>query len=63
VKLPEILKAKSKPLQIIALADLGATAAQQFTVVRTEPPPQRSKGVLVKDARELVDVLRGRGLL
>ena len=63
VKLPEILKAKSKPLNVVPLADLGVNLVPQFTVVDTDAPPQRSKGILVKDAAELVAALRGRGLL
>jgi electron transfer flavoprotein beta subunit len=63
VKLPEILKAKSKALDVIPFADLGVSPAPQFTIVHTDPPPQRSKGILVKDAVELVATLRERGLL
>ena len=63
VKLPEILKAKNKPLNVVPLADLGVNPVPQFAVVQTDPPPQRSKGILVKDAAELVAALRGRGLL
>jgi electron transfer flavoprotein beta subunit len=63
VKLPDILKAKTKPLGVIPLASLGTDAAAQFVVERTEPPVQRAKGVRVQDAAELVAVLRQRGVL
>jgi electron transfer flavoprotein beta subunit len=63
VKLPEILKAKSKPLAVIPLATLGVEPVAQFTLRKTEPPPQRARGVRVKDAAELVAVLRQRGVL
>ncbi len=63
VKLPDILKAKSKPLAVLSLASLGVESAPQFTVQGTEPPPQRAKGIRVKDAAELVAVLRQRGAL
>ncbi len=63
VKLPEIMKAKKKPLQSLSLADLGVTPRQQLKLVRFEPPPQRQKGVKVKDAAELVDALKRKGLI
>jgi electron transfer flavoprotein beta subunit len=63
VKLPDILKAKSKPLAVVPHATLGVEVRPQFTIRRTEPPPQRAKGVLVKDAAELVAALRQRGVL
>jgi electron transfer flavoprotein beta subunit len=63
VKLPEILKAKSKPLTVIPFGSLGVDAQAQFVVERTEPPAQRAKGIRVGDAAELVRVLRQRGVL
>ena len=61
VKLPDILKAKSKPLTALPVATLGVAREPQFTVLRTDPPPQRPRGVRVKDARDLVAALRQRG--
>jgi len=63
VKLPDIMKAKKKPLDVTDLAALGVTASGDVKVVSWEPPPQRSKGVMVKDAAELVDALKQKGLL
>ncbi len=63
VKLPEILKAKSKPLMVVPIADLKVDTASQFRTVHTDPPPQRAKGILVQDAAALVAELRTRGLL
>ncbi len=63
VKLPEIMKAKKKPLETITLATLGVEARQRLKLVRFEPPPQRQKGVRVKDAAELVDALKKKGLI
>ncbi len=64
VKLPEIMKAKRKPLDTLSLASLGMEApAARIRAVRFEPPPQRQKGVRVKDAAELVSALRQKGLL
>jgi electron transfer flavoprotein beta subunit len=63
VKLPDIMKAKKKPLEALTLAGLGVEAKQQLKLVKFEPPAQRQKGVKVKDAGELVDALKKKGLL
>jgi electron transfer flavoprotein beta subunit len=63
VKLPDIMKAKKKPLDIVPLATLGVEQRQQLKLVRFEPPPQRQKGIRVKDAAELVEALKKKGLL
>ncbi len=63
VKLPDIMKAKKKPLETIELATLGVEAQQQLQPVRFEPPAQRQKGIKVKDAAELVAALKQKGLL
>lgn len=63
VKLPDIMKAKKKPLETLALNTLGVEAKQQLKLVKFEPPPQRQKGVRVKDAGELVEALKKKGLI
>jgi len=63
VKLPDIMKAKKKPLDVTSLDALGVAAASLLKTVKTEPPAQRQKGVLVKDVAELVDVLKKKGLI
>jgi len=63
VKLPDIMKAKKKPLDTLPLKDMGVEAKARLKVVRVEPPPQRQKGVRVKDAQELVDLLKKKGIL
>jgi electron transfer flavoprotein beta subunit len=63
VKLPDIMKAKKKPLETLDLAGLGLQAASSLKSVKFEPPPVRSKGVMVKDAAELVEALRKKGLV
>jgi electron transfer flavoprotein beta subunit len=63
VKLPDIMKAKKKPLDTVGLADFGVGDAPAFTVAKVEPPPQRQKGVMVKDVAELVDALKKKGLV
>jgi electron transfer flavoprotein beta subunit len=63
VKLPDIMKAKKKPLETLALKDLGIEARERVKIVRTDPPATRQKGVRVKDAQELVNALREKGLI
>jgi electron transfer flavoprotein beta subunit len=63
VKLPDIMKAKKKPLDTMALADFGVADSPAFKTVRVDPPPQRQKGIMVKDVAELVDALKKKGLV
>jgi electron transfer flavoprotein beta subunit len=63
VKLPEIIKAKKKPLETLSFDDLGVTAARRLTTVKVEPPPARERGVMVDGAAELVQAIKARGLL
>jgi electron transfer flavoprotein beta subunit len=63
VKLPDIMKAKKKSLDIIPLEELATETAQQFTVQKVESPEARQKGILVDDVAELVSVLRDKGLI
>jgi electron transfer flavoprotein beta subunit len=62
VKLPDIMKAKKKPLETLALAALGIEPKQRVKAVKFEPPAQRQKGVMVKTAQELVEALKKKGL-
>jgi electron transfer flavoprotein beta subunit len=63
VKLPDIMKAKKKPLDTLSLDDLGVAAAAAYTTKKVEPPPQRQKGIMVKDVAELVEGLKKKGLV
>lgn len=63
IKLPDIMKAKSKPLETVPFADLGVEAVEGLKTTSHAPPPKRSKGVMVKDAAELVAALKEKGLL
>ncbi len=63
VKLPDIMKAKKKPLDITDLATIGVEATQRLKILKYEPPQQRQKGIIVKDAAELVAALRQKGLV
>jgi len=63
VKLPDIMKAKKKPLDVTDFAALGIAAHEQVRVLKWDPPAQRQKGVMVKDAAELVETLKKKGLI
>ena len=56
--LPNIMKAKRKPLDVIAAADLGVDIAPRLTTVSVEPPATREAGVKVETVAELVDKLK-----
>jgi electron transfer flavoprotein beta subunit len=61
--LPNIMKAKKKPLDEKSAADLGVEIKQRLTVLKTEEPGGRKAGVKVKDVAELVSSLKSAGVL
>ncbi len=63
LKLPDIMKAKKKPIETVSLGDLGVTAAAGLKTTKTVAPPKRSKGIVVKTTDELIAALKGKGLL
>ena len=63
IKLPDIMKAKSKPLETLAFADLGVESADFLETTHYAPPAKRSKGIMVKDVAELVAALKNKGLV
>ncbi len=63
VKLPDIMKAKKKPLDQIPMSELGIAASPQLTATAYEPPSERKKGVMVDDVAGLITALKDKGLL
>ena len=63
VKLPDIMKAKRKPLEVIPLGDLGVASENDLQFSQYTPPPMRDKGIMVEDAAQLVAELKTRGLV
>jgi len=63
VKLPDIMKAKRKPLDAVSLEELGVAVEGDLEIGHYAPPPQREKGILVEDAAQLVEELKNRGLI
>jgi electron transfer flavoprotein beta subunit len=63
VKLPDIMKAKKKPLDEIALADLGIEAGPRIRDLSFAPPEARQRGIKVDDVAGLVAALKDKGLV
>jgi electron transfer flavoprotein beta subunit len=58
VTLPNIMKAKKKPLENVKPADLGVDMAPRLKTVKVDEPPKRSAGVKVENVAELVQKLK-----
>jgi electron transfer flavoprotein beta subunit len=56
--LPNMMKAKQKPLDVIPLADLGLELKTHLEVIKVEPPVKRRSGEMVADVATLVKKLR-----
>ena len=56
--LPNIMKAKKKPLDVVAPAALGVDVAPRLATVKVAEPPKRQGGGKVADVKELVGKLR-----
>jgi len=56
--LPNIMKAKKKPLDQVSLDDLVCDPSQRLTEVKVEEPPAREAGITVASVSELVDKLK-----
>ncbi|WP_417276555.1 electron transfer flavoprotein subunit beta/FixA family protein [Castellaniella sp.] len=58
VTLPNIMKAKKKPLETVAPADLGVDITPRLKTLKVTEPPARSAGIVVPDVATLVDKLK-----
>ncbi len=56
--LPNIMKAKKKPLETVTTADLGVDASPRLKQLKVTEPPKRLAGVKVKTVDELIDKLK-----
>jgi electron transfer flavoprotein beta subunit len=56
--LPNIMKAKKKPIDTVSPADLGVDVAPRLVTVKVEEPPKRKAGIKVADVAALVDKLK-----
>jgi electron transfer flavoprotein beta subunit len=58
VKLPDVMKAKRKPMDKIELDSLGLDTARRVTILEVEAPEGRAAGIIVNSVSELVEKLR-----
>jgi electron transfer flavoprotein beta subunit len=56
--LPNIMKAKKKPIDTLSPDDLGVDVAPRLTTIKVSAPPAREAGVMVESVAELVDKLK-----
>jgi len=56
--LPNIMKAKKKPLETLSLSDVGVDATPRVTLLGVSPPPEREGGIKVGCVEELLDKLK-----
>ena len=57
-KLPDIMKAKKKPLDVISPSDLGVDYTPRLEIIKVSEPPVRQGGIKVPDVDTLIDKLR-----
>jgi electron transfer flavoprotein beta subunit len=63
VKLPDIMKAKKKPLDTMSLAELEVAPAPAVKETEFKPPEGRQRGVMVEDVAGLITALKDKGLV
>ena len=56
--LPNIMKAKKKPIDNYTPEDLGVDVAPRVTTLKVTPPPERQAGIIVETVEDLVDKLK-----
>lgn len=56
--LPNIMKAKKKPLDVKSAADLGVDVISKVKTLKVEPPAERSAGIRVESVDELIEKLK-----
>jgi len=63
VKLPDIMKAKSKPMEKIQLETLGIDTAPRLEVLKVQAPAKRKVGIKVKNVDELIEELKKKQVI
>jgi electron transfer flavoprotein beta subunit len=63
LKLPDIMKAKKRPIEVETFESLGVTPGAGLTRTMTAPPSGRAKGIVVKSVDELVAALKAKALI
>ena len=63
VKLPDIMKAKKKTLDVIDSSEMETDFSSSIEVISVTPPPPRESGVMVEDVDQLYSTLKEKGLM
>ncbi|MCF6344628.1 MAG: electron transfer flavoprotein subunit beta/FixA family protein [Devosiaceae bacterium] len=61
--LPNIIKAKKKPLEIKSIADFNVDISPRLKILNTQEPPVRTAGIIVGTVAELVEKLKAKSLV
>lgn len=56
--LPNVMKAKKKPIEKLKISDLGLDVSKRLETVKVDEPPQREPGVMVNSVDELISKLK-----
>ena len=56
--LPNIMKAKSKPLETVSFESFDVQTKTHLKSLKVEPPPERQSGIMVENAKDLIDKLK-----
>ena len=56
--LPNIMKAKQKPLEVISAEEIGVDMNPRISTIKVSPPPEREAGIIVESVEELVEKLK-----
>ena len=56
--LPNIMKAKKKPIDVIDVNEIGVNVDKRVHTIEVQLPPEREAGIKVENVSELVDKLR-----
>jgi electron transfer flavoprotein beta subunit len=60
IKLPNLMMAKKKPLETIALADLDLNTASKVATINVAEPPARAAGKMLNNVEELIEILQAK---
>ena len=60
IKLPNLMMAKKKPLETIALADLSLSTASKVATINVAEPPARAAGKMLNSVEELIEILQAK---
>lgn len=63
IKLPDIMRAKQKPIETLQLEEINIESAKAIKVIKTVKPEPRKSGIFVETAEELISALKKKGLI